>query len=83
MMEEEFGGRFVTACAGHLRWRDGGLHVVLGSAGHPGPVLVKPDGRTEVLPGGGLPLGIFPDSEPSTAESSWPPATCSSSSATA
>jgi serine phosphatase RsbU (regulator of sigma subunit)/PAS domain-containing protein len=68
MMEEEFGGRFVTACAGHLRWRDGGLHVVLGSAGHPGPVLVKPDGRTEVLPGGGLPLGIFPDSEPSTAE---------------
>ncbi len=68
MMEEEFGGRFVTACVGHLRWRDGGLHVVLGSAGHPWPVLVKPDGRTEVLPGGGLPLGIFPDSEPSTAE---------------
>jgi serine phosphatase RsbU (regulator of sigma subunit) len=68
MMEEEFGGRFVTACVGHLNWRDGGLHVVLGSAGHPCPVLVKPDGRTEVLPGGGLPLGIFPDPEPSTGE---------------
>jgi len=65
MMEEEFGGRFVTACVGHLHWRDGGLHVVLGSAGHTSPVLVKPDGRTEVLPGGGLPLGIFPDPEPS------------------
>jgi serine phosphatase RsbU (regulator of sigma subunit)/PAS domain-containing protein len=68
MMEEEFGGRFVTASVGHLRWRDGGLHVVLGSAGHPCPVLVKPDGRTEVVLGGGLPLGIFPDAEPSTRE---------------
>ena len=68
MMEEEFGGRFVTASVGHLRWRDGGLHVVLASAGHPWPVLVKPDGRTEVVPGGGLPLGIFTDPEPSTQE---------------
>ena len=68
MMEEEFGGRFVTANVGHLRWQDGRLHVVLGSAGHPWPVLVKPDGRTQVLQGGGLPLGIFPDAEPATQE---------------
>jgi serine phosphatase RsbU (regulator of sigma subunit) len=68
MMEEEFGGRFVTANVGHLRWRDGALHVVLGSAGHPWPVLVRADGRTQVLQGGGLPLGIFPDAEPSTRE---------------
>ncbi len=68
MMEEEFGGRFVTASVGHLRWRDGGLHIALASAGHPWPVLVKPDGRTEVVPGGGLPLGIFTDPEPSTQE---------------
>jgi serine phosphatase RsbU (regulator of sigma subunit)/PAS domain-containing protein len=68
MMAEEFGGRFVTASVSHLRWRDGGLRVVLGSAGHPWPVLVRPDGRTKVLPGGGLPLGIFPDAEPSTQE---------------
>jgi phosphoserine phosphatase RsbU/P len=68
MMEEEFGGRFVTASVGHLQWRDGSLHVVLGSAGHPWPVLVRPDGRTQVLQGGGLPLGIFPDSEPATQE---------------
>ncbi len=66
MMAEEFGSRFVTASVGHLRWRDGGLHVVLGSAGHPWPVLVKPDGRTEVLQGGGLPLGIFDDAEPAS-----------------
>jgi serine phosphatase RsbU (regulator of sigma subunit) len=68
MMEEEFGGRFVTASVGHLRWRDDGLHILLASAGHPWPVLIKPDGRTESLPGGGLPLGIFPDAEPSTHE---------------
>ncbi len=68
MMAEEFGGRFVTACVCHLRWQDGSLHVVLGSAGHPWPVLVRPDGRTQVLQGGGLPLGIFPDAEPATQE---------------
>jgi len=68
MLEEEFGGRFVTASVGHLRWRDGRLHLVLASAGHPWPVLVRPDGRTQVLPGGGLPLGIFPDAEPATQE---------------
>jgi phosphoserine phosphatase RsbU/P len=68
MMEEEFGARFVTASVGHLRWRDGRLHVVLGSAGHPWPILVRPDGRTQSLQGGGLPLGIFPDAEPATQE---------------
>ena len=68
LMEEEFGGRFVTACVGHLRWRDGALRVVVGSAGHPWPMLVRADGRTQVLQGGGLPLGIFPDAEPATQE---------------
>jgi serine phosphatase RsbU (regulator of sigma subunit) len=68
MMEEEFGGRFVTASVAHLRWRDGGWRVLLGSAGHPWPVLIKPDGRTERLQGSGLPLGIFPDAEASAQE---------------
>ena len=68
MLAEEFGGRFVTALVGHLRWRRRRLHVVLGSAGHPGPVLVRPDGRTQRLQGGGLPLGIFPDAMPATQE---------------
>src|SRR5262249_7539533 len=40
----------------------------LSSAGHPGPVLLRPDGRTQVLNGGGLPLGIFPDAEPARQE---------------
>jgi serine phosphatase RsbU (regulator of sigma subunit)/PAS domain-containing protein len=66
MLTEDFGGRFVTADAGHLSWRAGRLHLSLASAGHPGPVLLRPDGRTQVLNGGGLPLGIFPDAEPAT-----------------
>jgi serine phosphatase RsbU (regulator of sigma subunit) len=68
MLTEDFGGRFVTADAGHLSWREGRLHLSLSSAGHPGPVLLRPDGRTQVLNGGGLPLGIFPDAEPATQE---------------
>jgi serine phosphatase RsbU (regulator of sigma subunit)/PAS domain-containing protein len=68
MLAEEFGGRFVTAAVGHAQWRRRRLHVVLASAGHPGPVLVGPDGRTQRLRGGGLPLGIFPDAAPSTEE---------------
>jgi sigma-B regulation protein RsbU (phosphoserine phosphatase) len=62
MLAEAFGGRFVTADAAHLSWRDGRLRVVLGSAGHPGPVLVMEDGRARLIEGGGVPLGIFPDS---------------------
>jgi serine phosphatase RsbU (regulator of sigma subunit)/PAS domain-containing protein len=68
MLAEDFGGRFVTANAAHLSWRHKHLHIVLSSAGHPAPVLIRPDGRTERVPGGGVPLGIFPDPEPATIE---------------
>ena len=68
MLAEEFGSRFVTASTTHLSWSGRTLRAVLGSAGHPGPVLVRPDGRAQVLAGGGLPLGIFPDAEPVTHE---------------
>jgi serine phosphatase RsbU (regulator of sigma subunit)/PAS domain-containing protein len=55
--------RFVTAKLAYLRWDGDLLRVVLASAGHPGPALVRPDGRVDVLGGGGLPLGLFPDAE--------------------
>jgi serine phosphatase RsbU (regulator of sigma subunit)/PAS domain-containing protein len=66
MLAQEYEGRFVTACAAHFRWRDGRLHAVLGSAGHPGPVLIRADGRVRMLAGGGMPLGLFPDAEPAS-----------------
>lgn len=68
MLAEEFGGRFVTATACHLSWRDRALHLVLASAGHPAPVLIMPDGRTQLVPGGGVPLGIFADPESASRE---------------
>jgi serine phosphatase RsbU (regulator of sigma subunit)/PAS domain-containing protein len=68
MLAEEFGGRFVTASAAHLSWHDGTLKVLLANAGHPAPLIIRPDGRTEQVPGGGVPLGIFPDPEPATVE---------------
>ena len=61
ILAEEFSGRFVTACTAHMRWRDGSLEVMLGIAGHPAPLLLRPDGELRQLRGGGLPLGIFPD----------------------
>ena len=64
MLAEEYDGRFVTVCAAHFRWCGDRLHAVLGSAGHPGPVLIRADGRVRMLEGGGMPLGLFPDAEP-------------------
>jgi serine phosphatase RsbU (regulator of sigma subunit) len=64
ILAEEFSGRFVTACAAHVRWKDDLLEVTLGSAGHPAALLLRRDGEFRQLRGGGLPLGIFPDAGP-------------------
>jgi serine phosphatase RsbU (regulator of sigma subunit)/PAS domain-containing protein len=64
MLAGDYEDRFVTAKLAYLRWGDGRLRVTLASAGHPGPALVRPDGRVDVLSGGGLPLGLFPDADP-------------------
>ena len=56
--------RFVTAKLAYLRWDGDQIRVELASSGHPGPAVVRPDGRVDVLSGGGLPLGLFPDAEP-------------------
>ncbi len=64
----DYEDRFVTAELAYLRWDGDHVHVVLASAGHPGPVVVRPDGRVEVLSGSSLPLGLFPDAEPERTE---------------
>jgi serine phosphatase RsbU (regulator of sigma subunit)/PAS domain-containing protein len=68
MLAGGYEDRFVTAKLAYLRREDGRLRVTLASAGHPGPALVRPDGRVDVLSGGGLPLGLFPDADPHTEE---------------
>ena len=74
--------RFVTAKLAYLRWDGDHLRVELASSGHPGPAVVRPDGRVDVLSGGGLPLGLFPDAEPERESLELGPATCSSSTPT-
>jgi serine phosphatase RsbU (regulator of sigma subunit) len=64
----DYEDRFVTAKLAYLRWEGARIRVVLASAGHPGPAVVRPDGRVEILSGGGLPLGLFPDPDPQLTE---------------
>jgi len=60
--------RFVTAKLAFLEREGSRLRVRLASSGHPGPALVRADGRVELLEGDGLPLGLFADAKPSLAE---------------
>ena len=63
-----FEERFVTTSLAYLRPDDGMVRVLLAGAGHPGPGLVRADGRVEVLECGGMPLGLFGSAEPGTSE---------------
>jgi serine phosphatase RsbU (regulator of sigma subunit)/PAS domain-containing protein len=63
-----FDERFVTTSLAYLRPDDGKVRVLLAGAGHPGPGLVRSDGRVEVLECGGMPLGLFDSAEPGTSE---------------
>lgn len=68
LLAGDYGERFVTAKLAFLRWQGRRLQVRLGGCGHPGPAVVRADGRVEILEGDGLPLGLFPDTQPSHAE---------------
>jgi serine phosphatase RsbU (regulator of sigma subunit)/PAS domain-containing protein len=65
LVAEDYEDRFVTASLALLRQRGRRVQVRLGSCGHPGPAVVRADGRVEILEGEGLPLGLFDDARPS------------------
>ncbi len=68
LVAEDYDDRFVTTSLAFLRQHGHRVHVQLGSCGHPGPAVVRADGRVEILEGDGLPLGLFPDAEPGRLE---------------
>jgi serine phosphatase RsbU (regulator of sigma subunit)/PAS domain-containing protein len=61
LVSQDYEDRFVTAALAFLRQREDCVQVQLGSSGHPGPAVVRADGRVEILEGEGLPLGLFAD----------------------
>ena len=68
LVAEDWDDRFVTASLAFLRQRGRRVQVQLGSCGHVGPAVVRADGRVEILEGDGLPLGLFPDTQPGRLE---------------
>jgi PAS domain S-box-containing protein len=68
LVDEDYDDRFVTTSLAFLRQRGRRVQVQLGSCGHPGPAVVRADGRVEILESDGLPLGLFPDAEPGRLE---------------
>jgi phosphoserine phosphatase RsbU/P len=55
-------GRFVTAVYGHaVPHPDGGWALEIGSAGHPAPLVLRPDGSVEPVPVKGFLAGVVAD----------------------
>jgi serine phosphatase RsbU (regulator of sigma subunit) len=63
LLAGDYEERFVTVKLAFVRRLGRRVRVRLGSAGHPGPAIVRADGRVEILEGDGLPLGIFANAE--------------------
>jgi len=68
LLAGDYDERFVTVKLAFLQQTGRGVQVRLGGAGHPGPAVVRADGRVEIMDGGGLPLGLFPDAQPDHAD---------------
>ncbi|MGQ0845553.1 MAG: SpoIIE family protein phosphatase [Sporichthyaceae bacterium] len=51
-------GRFCTAVLGTIARTEDGLAIRYSTAGHPPPLLLRPDGRTELVGEGGTLLGV-------------------------
>src|SRR5262252_1561029 len=65
LLAGDYDERFVTVLLAFLRRRGRRVQVRLASCGHPGPAVVRADGRVEIMAGDGLPLGLFDDAQPS------------------
>src|SRR6516162_2953338 len=68
LLAGDYDERFVSVKLAFIERGERRFWVRLAGAGHPGPAVVRADGRVEVLEGDGLPLGLFGGAEPSHQE---------------
>ncbi|MFF5231008.1 PP2C family protein-serine/threonine phosphatase [Dactylosporangium sp. NPDC000521] len=68
MLDGTTSGRYVTAVYGRVRRTGGALHVTLGSAGHPPPLVVRTSGAVEPVAVRGLAAGLVAGVEYTPAE---------------
>jgi len=68
LLAGDYDERYVSVKLAFLERGENSVWVRLGGSGHPGPAVVRADGRVEILEGDGLPLGLFADAEPSHQE---------------
>jgi serine phosphatase RsbU (regulator of sigma subunit)/PAS domain-containing protein len=70
LLDGDYGERFVSVKLAAIEPEPAGrlVRVRLGGSGHPGPAVVRTDGRVEILEGDGLPLGLFSEAQPSADE---------------
>ena len=61
VLAPEYGERFVTLAYAQMVIADGRADLVVSSAGHPNPLVVRTDGRVEALTEVGGILGLFED----------------------
>jgi serine phosphatase RsbU (regulator of sigma subunit) len=74
LLSGEYEERFVAALLAVFEEQDpgtgaGGCRVRLCTAGHPGPAVVRADGRVEIAVSESLPLGLLPGPEPGSGSS--------------
>ena len=61
ILRQRSDGRFCTVAYARLTPREGGAHVDVSNGGHPLPLVVRRDGRAELVGEPGTLLGVVPD----------------------
>lgn len=61
VLAPEYGERFVTLAYAQMEIGDGSAELVVSTAGHPNPLIVRSDGRVEALTEVGGIVGLFED----------------------
>lgn len=73
LLEQDWGGRFVTVCAVLLQPHDNGVSVRYACGGHPPPIVIRNDGTVQSLASDGQIVGVLPAPAPATQQAELSP----------